>query len=106
MEEIEAAAAKAQEIIDKANAAQEVIKKMTAIVKQFMQTHRVLGYGGTAINNLLPKARQFYDYSTQVPDYDFYTETPQEHSKIIADRLAKEGIVNVQVKPGIHLGTF
>jgi hypothetical protein len=106
MEEIEAAAAKAQEIIDKSIAGQEVIKKMTDIVKHFMQHHRVLGYGGTAINNLLPKAKQFYDYSTQVPDYDFFTETPQEHSKIIADRLAKAGISNIQVKPGVHLGTF
>jgi len=106
MEEIQAAADEANEIIKKNAAGQEIIKKMMMIVKKFMQTHRVLGYGGTALNNLLPKEKQFYDYSTEIPDYDFYSETPQEHSKMIADKLAKAGIVNIQVKPGIHLGTF
>jgi hypothetical protein len=106
MEEIEAAAAIAQDIIDKKTAGEKVIRVMMGIVKKFMQTHRVLGYGGTAINNLLPKEKQFYDFDIEIPDYDFFSETPQEHSKIIADLLDDEGIVNVQVKPGIHLGTF
>jgi len=106
MEEIEAAAAQAQELIDRRNAGEPIIRKMMGIVKKFMQTHRVLGYGGTAINNLLPREKQFYDPDVEIPDYDFFSETPQEHSKMIADLLAKEDIVNIQVKPGIHLGTF
>jgi hypothetical protein len=106
MEEIEEAANIAQEIIQKSTAGNSDIKKMMGIVYKFMQTHRVLGYGGTALNNLLPKSKQFYDFSKEVPDYDFYSETPQEHSKTIADRLAAEGLANIQVKPGVHLGTF
>ena len=106
MEEIEEAANIAQEIIKKSTAGNSDIKKMMGIVYKFMQTHRVLGYGGTALNNLLPKNKQFYDFSKEVPDYDFYSETPQEHSKVIADRLAAEGLANIQVKPGVHLGTF
>lgn len=106
MEEIEEAANIAQEIIEKSTAGNSDIKKMMGIVYKFMQTHRVLGYGGTALNNLLPKSKQFYDFSKEVPDYDFYSETPQEHSKTIADRLAAVGLDNIQVKPGVHLGTF
>jgi len=106
MEEIEEAANIAQQIIQKSTAGNSDIKKMMGIVFKFMQTHRVLGYGGTALNNLLPKNKQFYDFSKEVPDYDFYSETPQEHSKLIADRLAAEGLDNIQVKPGVHLGTF
>jgi len=106
MEEIEEAAKKAQEIIDKTNADNDDIRKMMDIVKKFMQHHRVLGYGGTALNNLLPKSKQFYDFTKDIPDYDFYSETPQEHSKIIADQLVKSGFDNIQVKPGVHLGTF
>ena len=106
MEEIEEAAKKAQEIIDKTNADNDDIRKMMDIVKKFMQHHRVLGYGGTALNNLLPKSKQFYDFTKDIPDYDFYSETPQEHSKIIADALVKSGFDNIQVKPGVHLGTF
>jgi hypothetical protein len=86
MEEIEEAAKKAQEIIDKTNADNDDIRKMMDIVKKFMQHHRVLGYGGTALNNLLPKNKQFYDFTKDIPDYDFYSETPQEHSKIIANQ--------------------
>jgi len=106
MEEIEEAANIAQQIIQKSTAGNSDIRKMMGIVYKFMQTHRVLGYGGTALNNLLPKNKQFYDFSKEVPDYDFYSETPQEHSKTIADRLAAEGLANIQVKPGVHLGTF
>lgn len=106
MEEIEEAAKKAQEIIDKTNADNAQIRKMMDLVKKFMQHHRVLGYGGTALNNLLPKSKQFYDFTKDIPDYDFYSETPQDHSKIIADELAKSGFDNIQVKPGVHLGTF
>jgi len=106
MEEIEAAAAIAQEIIDKNAVENPVTKKTLEIVYNFMKHNRVLAYGGTALNNLLPKAKQFYDPEKDVPDYDFYSETPQKHAKAVADLLDKAKIFNVEVKPGIHLGTF
>jgi hypothetical protein len=77
-----------------------------AVVKNFLKNHRVMCYGGTAINNLLPKEDQFYNPEEDVPDYDFFSKTPQAHSVIIANQLRKEGIVSVEVKPGMHLGTF
>jgi hypothetical protein len=77
-----------------------------AVVKNFLKNHRVLCYGGTAINNLLPKEDQFYNPEEDVPDYDFFSKTPQAHSVIIANQLRKEGIAAVEVKPGMHLGTF
>ena len=77
-----------------------------AVVKKFLKEHRVLCYGGTAINNLLPKKDQFYNPEEDVPDYDFFSKTPQAHSVIIANQLRKEGVAAVEVKPGMHLGTF
>ena len=77
-----------------------------AVVKKFLKEHRVLCYGGTAINNLLPKKDQFYNPEEDVPDYDFFSKTPQAHSVTIANKLRKEGIAAVEVKPGMHLGTF
>jgi len=77
-----------------------------AVVKKFLKEHRVLCYGGTAINNLLPKKDQFYNPEEDVPDYDFFSKTPQAHSVTIANQLRKEGIAAVEVKPGMHLGTF
>ena len=91
---------------DKAAAADPTIKKSLAIVKEFLQTHPVMCYGGTAINNLLPEKDRFYDPETTVPDYDFYSKTPQEHAVIIANKLAEAGVESIEVKPGMHLGTF
>lgn len=75
-------------------------------VEAFLKKHPVLCYGGTAINNLLPPEDQFYDRSYEIPDYDFFSRTPQEHAMMLANQLADRGIKNVEVKPGMHLGTF
>ena len=91
---------------DKAAAANPVVKKSLAIVKEFLQTHPVMCYGGTAINNLLPEKDRFYDPETTVPDYDFYSKTPQEHAMILANKLSEAGLEFVEAKPGMHLGTF
>lgn len=96
----------AQEQIDRETAANPLVRKMISIVRQFIETHRVMCYGGTAINNLLPERDQFYDFSKEVPDYDFFSETPQIHAAKLGDRLAAAGFASVEVKPGMHLGTF
>ena len=82
------------------------IRKILKVVKEFIQESRVLCYGGTAINNLLPKEDQFYDSDYVVPDYDFYSEEPQLHALRLADRFDALGFTNVEVKPGMHLMTF
>jgi hypothetical protein len=81
---------------------------MTAlgVVRAFLRNHPVMCYGGTAINNLLPKEDQFYDPKVDVPDYDFFSKTPQAHAVIIANQLKAHGIKAVEVKPGMHVGTF
>ena len=106
MEAIEEAAKIAQLEIDKQAASDPAIKKVMRIVERFIQTHRVMCYGGTAINNLLPKEDQFYDFSVDIPDYDFYSETPQVHAAKLADRIANAGFNSVEVRPGVHAGTF
>jgi len=106
MEAIEQAAKLAQAEIDKQAASDPAIKKVMKIVERFIQTHRTMCYGGTAINNLLPREDQFYNFSVDIPDYDFYSETPQVHAAKLADRIAKAGFKSVEVKPGMHMGTF
>jgi len=83
-----------------------LVKKMFDIVRAFIQTHRVMCYGGTAINNLLPREDQFYDPEVDIPDYDFFSETPQLHAASLADKLVEAGFKSVEAKPGVHLGTF
>ena len=82
------------------------IKKILRTVSEFIQKHRVLCYGGTAINNLLPPDDRFYDPNFDIPDYDFYSENPQIHAMELADIFHSHGFKHIEVKPGAHLMTF
>lgn len=104
--DIAEAAKKAQEIIDKEEAADPKLKKALKVVREFIQSHPVICYGGTAINSLLPEKDKFYNAAKDIPDYDFFSKTPQAHAAKIADRLADIGSESVEVKPGVHLGTY
>jgi hypothetical protein len=93
------------EMLAKRDAELPSVKTSTRIVEAFLKSHRVMCYGGTAINNLLPKEEQFYG-PDETPDYDFFSETPQEHGMELANQLSAAGIESVEVKPGVHLGTY
>lgn len=96
----------AQMRMDKELAENPDIRKMIKIVEEFIMANRVMCYGGTAINNLLPDEDKFYDPETEIPDYDFYSETPQLHAMMLADKFSSHGYKNIEVKPGVHLQTF
>lgn len=106
MEAIEKAVEIAEDRNSRREARNPEIRHAIDIVYKFMQTEDVLSYGGTAINNLLPVADQFYDIKATIPDYDMFSETPQLHSMMLADQLKEGGIHDVDVRPGVHLGTF
>lgn len=106
MEELEKIVERLELENNKRAASDPLTKTALAIVEDFLKSHRALCYGGTAINNLLPKQERFYKPETDVPDYDFFSQTPQEHSMYLANKLGAAGIKNVEVKPGMHLGTF
>jgi hypothetical protein len=103
---IEKIAELAQDQLDREAAKDPVLKNALVLVEKFIKNNRVMCYGGTAINNLLPEEDRFYDPNKDIPDYDFFSETPQEHAIKIADQLTNEGYASVEVKPGVHMGTF
>jgi uncharacterized protein YggL (DUF469 family) len=82
------------------------IKKMVSILETFLQRKKLICYGGTAINNILPKADQFYDRNLQIPDYDFFSKKPVNDAKELADIYSKAGFSNVEAKAGVHFGTY
>ena len=104
--EVDILAEKAQNIQDRALASSPDIQQILSIVRNFIEDSKVLCYGGTAINNLLPKDEQFYDPAFDVPDYDFYSQTPQYDAMRLCDIFVKHGFANVEAKPGAHLLTF
>jgi len=81
-------------------------KKIIRTVEQFIQQHKCVVYGGTAINNVLPKDAQFYDYDYELPDYDFFHPDALDLAKKLADVYSKKGFDNVEAKAGVHHGTY
>ena len=86
-------------------ATQSIIK----IVESFIHKNGLIIYGGTAINNILPKNDRFYDYSYQLPDYDVYSTDAVGDAKKLADVFRntfnkKED--SIEAKAGVHFGTY
>ena len=96
---------KAQER-DKPKSVSPQIKEMIKIVEKFLRDEKCICYGGTAINNLLPKRDQFYNYDEEIPDYDFFSPKPMEHAKKLVDIYFKAGYEEVEAKSGVHYGTY
>jgi len=82
------------------------VKKIIKILEDFLVRKKSICYGGTAINNILPKYAQFYNKDVEVPDYDFFSPTALEDAKELADIYYKSGYTEVEAKSGIHNGTF
>uniref|UniRef100_A0A6C0HRU1 Poly(A) polymerase catalytic subunit domain-containing protein n=1 Tax=viral metagenome TaxID=1070528 RepID=A0A6C0HRU1_9ZZZZ len=80
-------------------------KKIFQIVKTFIQKHKCICYGGTAINNILPKKDQFYNLY-DIPDYDFFSKTPMEDAITLSNIYYNYGYQNVESKSGLHSGTY
>lgn len=82
------------------------INKIMGIVEDFIRKKKLIVYGGTAQNNILPKADQFYDTSVDIPDYDFFSPDAINDVKELADVYAKAGYIEVDAKSGVHQGTY
>jgi len=95
-----------EKIVGKKTANSEEVKRMIVILENFLIRKKLICYGGTAINNILPKFAQFYDRDIEIPDYDFFSPTALEDAKELADIYYKSGYVEVEAKSGMHHGTF
>jgi len=82
------------------------IDAIIKILEKFLRRKKVVCYGGTAINNILPLEEQFYNKDIEIPDYDFYSSKAISLSKELADIYAKEGYTDIEVRSGVHTGTY
>jgi len=82
------------------------IKRIIGIVESFLRQKQLICYGGTAINNILPKQDQFYNKDVEIPDYDFFSWNALTNAKELVDLYIKEGFVEVEAKSGQHHGTY
>jgi hypothetical protein len=84
----------------------EEIKKMISIVENFIKLKKLICYGGTAINNILPKKDQFYNKDLEIPDYDFFSHNALNDTKELCNIFANNGFEEVEGKSGQHHGTY
>ena len=97
---------KADDIRKKQAVNDDDIQKIIDILEQFLAKKKLVCYGGTAINNILPSHAQFYDKETEIPDYDFYSSNAMDDAIELADIYFKKGYTDVEAKAGVHYGTY
>jgi hypothetical protein len=97
---------KADEIQSKRVVNSVDVQKMISIVEQFLRRKKLICYGGTAINALLPHQDKFYNKDTDLADYDFFSKNPVKDAKDLADVFFKAGFDEVEAKSGQHHGTY
>lgn len=92
--------------MDMEAASNETLLRVFVIVRAMLVRLGRVCYGGTAINNLLPKREQFYDQAADVPDYDAYSPDAMGDARETVDTLQRVGITNVEARAGVHVGTY
>ena len=98
---------KRNEIFQKKNKKDKYISnKLLSIVENFIINNKLICYGGTAINNILPNEKQFYDYDVDIPDYDFFSPNALQHAKDLCNIYSKENVYHVEGKNAFFYGTY
>lgn len=97
---------KAIDIRDEQTAKNPELRRALVIVEYFLRKRKRLCYGGMAINAHLPPDKKFYDFSKTIPDYDFFSLTPEKDAKELVDLLTKAKFDNVTNRLGMHEGTY
>jgi hypothetical protein len=95
----------AQKRIDYASAHDDHIVHAVEVVENFLRKKHRLCYGGQAINAHLPAKYKFYDPEYSIPDYDFFTPTPDSDIALIVNDLRKAGFTDISAREGMHEGT-
>ena len=103
---LRAAVDKAEERQGRKTANSPEIKRIIGIVELFLRKKQLICYGGTAINNILPKQDQFYNKDIEIPDYDFYSSNALNDAKELVDLYVENGFQEVEGKSGQHYGTY
>lgn len=84
----------------------EDVQKIIDIVEEFIKRKKLICYGGTAINNILPEEDRFYNKEVEIPDYDFFSQNALQDAKELANIYYKKGFADVEAKSGQHHGTY
>lgn len=74
------------------------------VIEEFIEQKELICYGGTAINNYLPKEKQFYE-DDDIPDYDCFSVNAIKDAIELSNILVKT-IENIEIKAAMFKGTY
>jgi hypothetical protein len=95
----------AQDKIDYYTAHNESVLQAIDVVENFLRKKHRICYGGQAINAHLPDKYKFYDPEKTVPDYDFFSPTPDQDIRLLIHDLKRAGFTEISAREGMHEGT-
>ena len=75
------------------------------VIEDFIEKKELICYGGTAINNYLPKEKQFYE-DDDIPDYDCFSVNSLKDAVELSNIMLKNKIENVEVRAAMFKGTY
>lgn len=82
------------------------IKKMLHILEKFLRKGKNICYGGIALNAVLPNKMKFYDFDSELPDYDFFSRDALKDTIDLCDLYHRAGFKNIEGRSGVNHGTF
>ena len=95
----------AKDIRDSIQAGDPEIRLALQIVESFLRKRHLICYGGMAINNHLPKEKQFYNLKRTIPDYDFFSPNYERDVKDLVELLEAANFESVSPRLSVHEGT-
>jgi hypothetical protein len=96
----------AKEIMGEKLVKSDDVINIISVLEKFLRTHKILCYGGTAINNILPEEDRFYNKNIEIPDYDFFSPNAMNYAFELANIYYNLGYDEVEAKSGVHTGTY
>jgi hypothetical protein len=83
-----------------------VMVQALMIVERTIRKKKLVVYGGTALNAILPEHLQFYDPEYDLPDWDFFSDNPIPIAMDIADAVLEKTGGSANVITAVHEGTY
>lgn len=106
LELLKEAVEKSEKRIGYQSVQKEENKLIFSIIEDFIKKKKLVCYGGTAVNNILPKKAQFYNKEFELPDYDVFSPNAIADAQELSDIFFKKGFENVETRTAMNIGTY
>jgi hypothetical protein len=83
-----------------------LVLRALRMVENHISRRKLVVYGGTALNAVMPPRDRFYDPEHDLPDWDFFSDTPIEDAIKVADDVHEKTGMETFVTTAAHHGTY